>query len=117
MGLITIEGIRIFAYHGHLPEEAKLGGHFIVNIWVTVDVSEVEKTDNLNDTVDYVQIIEIIKKDMSLRSNMIEVPAKRIVDSILKLDKVQKVKVELEKVQPPIDASFDKISVISEGEN
>lgn len=117
MGLITIKGIRIFAYHGHLPEEAKLGGHFIVNIWVTVDVSEVEKTDNLNDTVDYVQIIEIIKKDMSLRANMIEVPAKRIVDSILKLDKVQKVKVELEKVQPPIDASFDKISVISEGEN
>tara|TARA_Y100001968_G_scaffold312804_1_gene336353 strand:- start:442 stop:795 length:354 start_codon:yes stop_codon:yes gene_type:complete len=117
MGLITIEGIRIFAYHGHLPEEAKLGGHFIVNIWVTVDVSEVEKTDNLNDTVDYVQIIEIVKKDMSLRANMIEVPAKRIVDSILKLDKVQKVKVELEKVQPPIDASFDKISVISEGEN
>ena len=117
MGLITIEGIRIFAYHGHLPEEAKLGGHFIVNIWVTVDVSEVEKTDNLNDTVDYVQIIEIVKKDMSFRANMIEVPAKRIVDSILKLDKVQKVKVELEKVQPPIDASFDKISVISEGEN
>ena len=117
MGLITIKGIRIFAYHGHLPEEAKLGGHFIVNIWVTVDVSEVEKTDNLNDTVDYVQIIEIVKKDMSLRANMIEVPAKRIVDSILKLDKVQKVKVELEKVQPPIDASFDKISVISEGEN
>ena len=39
MGLITIEGIRIFAYHGHLLEEAKLGGHFIVNIWVTVDVS------------------------------------------------------------------------------
>ena len=117
MGLITIEGIRIFAYHGHLPEEAKLGGHFIVNIWVTVDVSEVEKTDNLNDTVDYVEIIEIVKKDMSLRANMIEVPAKRIVDSILKLDKVQKVKVELEKVQPPIDASFDKISVISEGEN
>ena len=117
MGLITIKGIRIFAYHGHLPEEAKLGGHFIVNIWVTVDVSEVEKTDNLNDTVDYVQIIEIIKKDMALIANMIEVPAKRIVDSILKLDKVQKVKVELEKVQPPIDASFDKISVISEGEN
>ena len=117
MGLITIEGIRIFAHHGHLLEEAKLGGHFIVNIWVTVDFSEVEKTDNLNDTVDYVEIIEIVKKDMSLRANMIEVPAKRIVDSILKLDKVQKVKVELEKVQPPIDATFDKISVISEGEN
>ena len=34
MGLITVEGIRVFAYHGHLPEEAILGGHFIVNVWV-----------------------------------------------------------------------------------
>ena len=24
MGLITVEGIRVFAYHGHLPEEKKL---------------------------------------------------------------------------------------------
>ena len=43
MGLITVEGIRVFAYHGHLPEEAILGGHFIVNVWVTADTSEVEK--------------------------------------------------------------------------
>ena len=63
MGLITVEGIRIFAYHGHLPEEAKLGGHFIVNVWVTVDTSEVEKTDDLNHTVDYVKIIEIVDKN------------------------------------------------------
>ncbi|MDA0682617.1 MAG: dihydroneopterin aldolase [Bacteroidetes bacterium] len=117
MGLITVEGIRVFAYHGHLPEEAILGGHFIVNVWVTADTSEVEKTDDLNDTVDYVKIIEIVKQKMAIRANMIEVPAKRIVDAILPLHKVQKVKVEVEKIQPPIDATFDKISVTTKGEN
>ena len=117
MGLITVEGIRVFAYHGHLPEEAVLGGHFIVNVWVTADTSEVEKTDDLNDTVDYVRIIEIVKEQMGIRANMIELPAKRIVEAILPLNKVQKVKVELEKIQPPIDATFDKISVTSQGEN
>ena len=117
MGLITIEGIRIFAYHGHLPEEKKLGGHFIVNVWATVDTSEVEKTDDLNHTVNYVKIIDIVKEQMAIRSDMIEVPAKRIVDAILPLNKVQKVTVEVEKVQPPIDASFDKISITSQGEN
>ena len=98
MGLITIEGIRVFAYHGHLPEEAVLGGHFIVNVWVDADTNKVEKTDDLNDTVDYVKITEIVKKQMQIRANMIEVPAKRIVDAILKLHKVQKVKVEVEKM-------------------
>ena len=117
MGVITVEGIRVFAFHGHLPEEAKLGGHFIVSVWVTADTSEVEKTDNLKHTVDYVRIIELVKEQMTIRSNMIEHPAKRIVDAILTLRKVHKVKVEVEKIQPPIDATFDKISVTIEGEN
>ena len=117
MGLITIEGIRVFAYHGHLPEEKKLGGHFIVNVWVNVDTQLVEKTDDLDDTADYVQIIDIVKEQMAVRANMIEVPAKRIADEILQLQKVQKVKVEVEKIQPPIDAVFDKISVTNKQEN
>jgi 7,8-dihydroneopterin aldolase/epimerase/oxygenase len=117
MGLITVEGIRVFAYHGHLPEEAILGGHFIVNVWVEADTSEVEKSDNLKDTVDYVKIIEIVKQKMAIRANMIEVPARRIVDAILPLKKVKKVTVEVEKIQPPIDATFDKISVTTKGEN
>ena len=117
MGLITVEGIRVFGHHGHLPEESVLGGHFIVSVWVEADTSEVEKTDDLNDTVDYVKIIEIVKEQMAIRSNMIEHPAKRIVDEILPLHKVQKVKVEIEKIQPPIDATFDKISVTIEGKN
>ena len=117
MGLITVEGIRVFAYHGHLPEEATLGGNFVVNVWVDADTFEVERSDDLNDTVDYVKIIEIVKQQMSIRSNMIEHPAKRIVDAILPLNKVHKVTVEVEKVLPPIDAAFDKISVTTEGSN
>ena len=117
MGLITVEGIRVFAHHGHLPEEAVLGGHFIVSVWVTADTSKVEETDDLNDTVDYVKIIAIVKEQMVIQSDMIEHLTKRILDAILRLNKVQKVKVEVEKTQPPIDATFDKISVTIEGEN
>ena len=117
MGLITAEGIRVFAYHGHLPEEAILGSHFTVNVWVTADTTEVEKTDDLNHTADYVRVIELVKEQMAIRSNMIEHPAKRILDAILPLYKVQKAKVEVEKIQPPIDATFDKISVTIEGKN
>lgn len=117
MGLITVDGIRIFAHHGHLPEEAILGGHFIVNVWVEADTSFVEKSDDLNDTVDYVKIIEIVKEEMAIRAEMMETVAKRIVDAILFLKKVKKVQVEVEKSSPPIDAAFDKISVTIKGEN
>jgi dihydroneopterin aldolase len=110
MGLITVKGIRVFAYHGHLKEEAILGGHFIVNVWVEADTSLVEKSDILNDAVDYVSIIEIVKEKMKIRANMIEVPARRIVDAILSVKKVKEVKVEIEKNATPIQANFDKIS-------
>ena len=68
MSLITVEGIRVYAYHGHLPEEATLGGHFIINVWVETDTSQVEVSDNLKDTVDYVKLIEIVKNQMEIRA-------------------------------------------------
>tara|TARA_B100000902_G_scaffold88141_1_gene92081 strand:+ start:2687 stop:3040 length:354 start_codon:yes stop_codon:yes gene_type:complete len=117
MGLISVEGIRVFAYHGHLPEENVLGGHFVVSVWVEANTSKVEGSDDLADTVDYVKIIEAVNKQMAIRASMIEVPARKIVDSILRMDKVAKVKVEIEKREPPVDAVFDKISFTCQGEN
>ena len=111
MALITVEGIKVFAYHGHLPEEAVLGGHFLVNTFVESDTEEVENSDNLNDTVDYVKIISIVHEQMEIRSNMIEHAARRIANSILQLDRVREVTIELEKLLPPIHANFGKISV------
>ena len=62
MGLITVEGIKVFSLSRTLTRGSGFRrSHFIVNVWVTADTSVVEKTDNLNDTVDYVKIIEIVK--------------------------------------------------------
>ena len=43
-----------------------LGGHFIVNVWVMQTHLRVETSDDLNDTVDYVKIIEIVKDKWKL---------------------------------------------------
>ena len=110
MGLIKVEGIKLYAYHGHLPEEAILGGHFLINVYVNAETTLVEKSDELEDTVDYVKIIDIVKEQMLIRSNMIEHPAARIADNILLLKHVIDVKVEVEKLNVPINANFSKIS-------
>tara|TARA_B100001996_G_scaffold380668_1_gene368521 strand:+ start:76 stop:429 length:354 start_codon:yes stop_codon:yes gene_type:complete len=110
MGLIKVEGIKLYAYHGHLPEEAILGGHFLINVYVNTDTTLVEKSDELEDTVDYVKIVDVVKEQMLIRSNMIEHPAARIADNILLLKHVIDVKVEVEKLNVPINANFSKIS-------
>ena len=84
MTTITIEGIKVYAYHGHLKEEAILGGHFNVNVWIEVNTDIVEESDELTDTLDYVKVISIVKEQMLIRSNMIEVPTARIAKKILK---------------------------------
>ena len=117
MGLIKVEGIKLYAYHGHLPEEAILGGHFLINVYVNAETTLVEKSDELEDTVDYVKIIDIVKEQMLIRSNMIEHPAARIADNILLLKHVIGVKVEVEKLNVPINANFSKISATIEREN
>tara|TARA_B100001173_G_C15638451_1_gene400225 strand:- start:101 stop:454 length:354 start_codon:yes stop_codon:yes gene_type:complete len=117
MGVIKIKGIKNYAFHGHLPEEAVLGGQFITNIQISLDSCVVEKTDELNDTIDYVHIIGIVDEQMKTKSKMIEHVARRIVDKILELEKVESVKVEVEKVQPPVNAVFSNITFVCEGKN
>ena len=100
----------MYAYHGHLKEEAVLGGHFSVSVWVDVNTEIVEETDNLTDTLDYVRVINIVKEQMLIRSNMIETPTARIAEKIIKEKNVLKVTVEVQKISPPVDAVFNKIS-------
>ena len=117
MGKILIRDLTLYSYHGCYKEENKIGSQYKLNIWVEGNFSKAEKTDSLADTVDYVKIIEAVNKQMAIRASMIEVPARKIVDSILRMDKVAKVKVEIEKREPPVDAVFDKISFTCQGEN
>ena len=78
------------------------------------ELQKVEISDDLDDTVDYVKIIEIVKEEMSIRSSMIEHPAARIADKILLQKYVIDVQVEVEKLNVPIAESFNKISVTVE---
>jgi len=110
MGEIKIKGIKVYAYHGDLKEEQKLGGHFLVDVLLEFDSSNVEKSDDLEDTVDYVKLISIVEEQMAIRSNMIEHVAARIADQILTLNYVHNVEVEVEKLNVPIDSNFTKIS-------
>ena len=53
MGLIRIEGMEFYAFHGHFPEERVVGNSFIIDLEIETDLSLPSKTDNLDDAVDY----------------------------------------------------------------
>lgn len=109
---INIEGIRLYAYHGCLDEEAKIGGNYIVDVYMTTDFSESAKTDDLSKTIDYCAIYEISKKEMAVRSKLIEQVCDRIFNSIKKqFPSIITLHVKLTKLMPPMNGDVEKVSV------
>jgi len=109
---IAVEGIKLYAYHGCLEEEAKIGGNYIVDIYMETDFTEAAKTDDLTKTIDYCTVYEIAKKEMAIRSALIEQAADRIHRAIVKNFKtVTKTRVRVTKLNPPMNGNVEKVFV------
>lgn len=112
MGIIHINGIRIRAYHGCLDEEAVIGGDYIVNAELHCDLRKAAASDDLNDTIDYVAVYNIVKEEMAIRSKLIEQVAKRIIDRMKKdFPALEGGSVTVVKLRPPMNGDVEQVSV------
>lgn len=115
MGIIHLKNIRVYAHHGCLSQETIIGSDYIVNLKVKANLSTSCQTDELTDTVDYVSLNTIVVKEMAVASKLLENVAMRIINSILdELKNVTWVRVEVEKVNPPIGGDVLGVSVVLE---
>jgi dihydroneopterin aldolase len=113
MGTIKVENIRTYSYHGCLEEEAKIGSDYRVDISVKADLKKSSSSDQLSDTVEYVHLNLIAKQEMAIRSELLEHVAKRIIDRVLvEIPMVQKVKVAVSKINPPIGGDVEQVTVV-----
>ncbi|MBL0129325.1 MAG: dihydroneopterin aldolase [Flavobacteriales bacterium] len=116
MGLIEVKDIRVFAYHGCLEEEARIGGHYRIDITVSGDLVRAENSDDLTDTVDYGRITSIVKEQMAIRSKLIEHVARRI-HTALKEQWSQPLnwRVRVVKERPPVQGDVAEVTYTVEG--
>ena len=77
MGVITVSGIKLYAYHGCMKEEAKIGSDYEVDVVLESDLSKAAMTDDLTQTIDYVAVNKIVAEEMAIRSKLLEYVAKR----------------------------------------
>ena len=112
MGVISVENIRVFAYHGCLKEETKIGSDYRVDIEVKANLKTSAKSDNLDDTVDYVLLNKIAVEEMAVASKLLETVAQRIIDRILNEDAlVTKATVSVSKLNPPIGGDVEAVTI------
>lgn len=112
MSIIRLKDIRLFANHGCLTEEEKIGSDYLVNLSVKGNLVAATESDQLRDTVDYVHLNKIVKDQMAIRSKLLEHVGQRIIDAIFnELPLVSQVKVSVAKVNPPIGGDVAEVSV------
>lgn len=112
MGTIKLKNIRVFGFHGCLDEEGKIGSDYRVDLKVKGDLSYSAQTDLLADTIDYVHLNRIVKQEMAIRSKLLETVAERIINRILEeIPLVEKVTVDVSKINPPIGGDVQMVTV------
>jgi dihydroneopterin aldolase len=113
MSTIRLKNIKIYAFHGCLVEEGKIGSNYLVNLSVKADLSQAANTDTLSDTVDYVHLQKIVTNEMREPSKLLEHVGQRIIDTVFKeIPLVNSVKVKVAKVNPPIGGDVEEVSVV-----
>jgi len=113
MGIIKVNNIKLYAFHGCLVEEAKIGSEYRVDIQVKSKLKKSAKSDQLKDTVDYVHLNRIAKEEMAVRSELLEHVAKRILNRIFKeLLLVKKATVSVAKINPPIGGNVAEVVIV-----
>jgi 7,8-dihydroneopterin aldolase/epimerase/oxygenase len=112
---IHIEGMEFYAYHGLLEEETRIGGRFIVDLVIVTDFSLAAETDNIEGTVNYSQVYDLVAKEMQIPSKLIEHVAQRIQKSLLgSIKGIDKLIVKLTKIRPPVNGVMERVSVVLE---
>jgi len=113
LGKIQVNNIKLYANHGCLDEEAKIGSWYKVDVEVETDLVKSAKTDDLNDTVDYVHLNKIVKEEMTIRAKLLETVAERILNRFLsEINLIEKATVSVTKINPPIGGNVEGVTII-----
>ena len=99
-----------------MKEETKIGSDYIINLNVKADLKVAAVSDQLRYTVDYVDLLKIVKEEMAINSKLLEHVAERIVSRVLRTMKmVNNVQVKVAKQNPPINGNISAVTIIRKG--
>lgn len=110
---IHIERLALHGYHGVMSQERKIGAMFYVTLHIDVEVTdEALHNDNLNGTVSYADIIQVVKQEMSVSSALLEHLAYRVGHKLITdFSSIKSLNIRIDKENPPCGANVAAIGV------
>ena len=111
-GYVCLNNVRFHARHGVLPQERLTGGEFVVNLRAKYPLAKAMGSDDVNDTLNYAEIFEIINKEMQKPSRLLEHVAGRIGRSVIEVfPQVETLDITIAKTNPPMGGDMDSAAV------
>lgn len=113
MDKILIKDLELFAYHGVLKEEKKLGQKFSLSLELNLHLRNAGTSDDLNKTVNYAELCERVEAQFKKEKyDLIEAAGEKIAEYILiNYPIIKSVKLTLKKPWAPILKPVNYVSV------
>ena len=110
---ILVERIAVFAYHGLLEEEARIGQRFYISLDCRIDLRPAGLSDDMAKTVSYADLTEIVVRIATTRRfALIEALAEAIAAEILeRFAGVDSIVVRVDKPSAPVPAVIDGVAI------
>lgn len=112
-GKIHLQNMVFYGYHGNLAEENVLGQRFLIDVVLTLDVTEAAQSDRLDATVDYQRVYNICRQIVEKeRMRLLEALANRLIDAVLEAcPRVSRMDVTVKKPSAPLGGALDYVAL------
>ncbi|WP_372751603.1 dihydroneopterin aldolase [Labilibaculum sp.] len=112
MGIIELEGMEFYAYHGCFKEEQIVGNKFTVYVRMEYVAEKAAKSDSIGDALNYQRAYEMIKEQLQIKSHLLEHVCERILDVLYQnFPELVHAKVKVSKMNPPMGGQIEKVSL------
>ncbi len=105
--------MRFYAYHGVLPQERETGNVFLVNMTLEADIAAACTSDEVDDTINYAEVFDLVKTEMEQPSKLLEHVAGRILSKLTKkYPRISHARVSVAKMHPPVGGEMEKAAIV-----
>ena len=112
MGKIYLNNMEFYGFHGCFPEEKIIGTHFRVDLVFETDTEKAQHTDQIEDTVSYLDVYQTLKAEMKISANLLEHLAERMLKTLFdRYPEISTAVIKVSKLNPPLGGKLESVSV------
>lgn len=112
--ILRVRNMTFHGYHGLLPEEARLGQRFEVDVELRLDLGPAGRGDDPSRTADYAAVYRVVEEVVvgPRRYDLVEAVAEAVAAAVgQRFPGVESILVRVRKPHPPVPSHFDGLEV------